>query len=152
MDWKRTKDRITRFYAWVSETDTDLDVMSPSKANVILYVMRLVVTVSCFVMCCTCHGRFFSGIDYAGHGVWGWIGLWFTCAWGATIQSIAVMWFLGVTPLKKPRWDYFGFGLAFLALFLSGLSRHVPSPILGEMMVGSAASLLIYLGLFVEKQ
>jgi len=84
--------------------------------------------------------------------VCGGIALWFTCAWAATILSIVIMWFLGITPLKKPRWDYFGFGLAFLALFLSGLSRQVPSPVLGEMMVGAAATLLIYLGLFVEKR
>ena len=123
-----------------------------TRANVILYVMRLVVTVLIYAICCFQQGRFFSGIDYAGHGVWGWIGLWFTCTWAASILSIAVMWIIGITPLKKPRWDYFTFGLAFLALFLSGLSSHVPSPILGEIMVESAATLLIYLGLFVEKQ
>lgn len=121
------------------------------RANAILYVMRLVVTVLIYVVCCFHQGRFFSGIDYAGHGVWGWIGLWFTCAWAATILSIAVMWFLKLTPLRKPRWDYQAFGLAFLGLFLSGLSRQVPSPVLGEMMVGSAAAVLIYMGLFVGK-
>lgn len=123
-----------------------------TRANAILYVMRLVVTVLVYAICCFHQGRFFSGIDYAGHGVWGWIGLWFTCAWAATILSIVVMWILGITPLKKPRWEYFGFGIAFSALFLSGLSKLAPSPVLGEMMVGSATALLLYLGLFVEKR
>lgn len=134
MDWKTTKDKRA------------------FKANALLYVMRLVVTVLVYAICCIRSGRFFSGIDYAGHGVWGWIGLWFTCAWAATILSIVVMWILGITPLKKPRWEYFGFGITFSALFLSGLSEFAPSPILGEMMVGSAAVLLLYLGLYVEKQ
>ena len=121
-----------------------------TRAHAILYVMRLVVTVLLFSICCFHQGRFFSGIDYAGHGVWGWIGLWFTCAWTATILSIVVMWFIKRTPLKMPRWDYWAFGLAFLVLFLSGLSRQVQNPALCEMMVGSATALLIYLGLFVE--
>ena len=121
-----------------------------SRANAILYVMRLVVTVLIYVICCFHHGQSFSGIDYAGHGVWGWIGLWFTCAWAATILSIFVMWFLGTTPLRKPRWEYFGFGIAFSVLLLSGLSKRTPSPVLGEMMVGSAAAFLLYLGLFVK--
>ena len=123
-----------------------------SRPNDILYVMRLVVTVLIYVICCFHHGQSFSGIDYAGHGVWGWIGLWFTCAWAATILSIFVMWFLGITPLKKPRWDCFAFGLAFGGLFLSGLTSHVPCPPFGEMTVGSAAALLLYLGLFMGKR
>lgn len=134
MDWKTTKDK--RVF----------------KANALLYVMRLMVTVLIYAIRCFHKGRFFSGIDYAGYGVWGWIGLWFSCTWAASILSIAVMWIIGLTPLKKPRWDYLAFGLAFLALFLGGLSSHVPNPVLGEIMVGSAATLLIYLGLFVEKQ
>lgn len=133
MDWKTTKDKRA------------------FKANALLYVMRLVVTVLIYAICCFRSGRFFSGIDYAGYGVWGWIGLWFTCAWTATILSIVVMWFIKRTPLKMPRWDYWAFGLAFLVLFLSGLSRQVQNPALCEMMVGSATALLIYLGLFVEK-
>lgn len=123
-----------------------------TRAHAILYVMRLVVTVLLFSICCFHQGRFFSGIDYAGHGVWGWIGLWFSCAWAATILSIIGMWILGITPLKKPRWEYFGFGIAFSVLLLSGLSKRTPSPVLGEMMVGSAAAFLLYLGLFVKKQ
>ena len=63
-----------------------------SRANFILYVMQLLVTVLLYAICGFRHGRFFSGIDYAGHGAWGWIGLWFTCAWAATILSIAIMW------------------------------------------------------------
>ena len=152
MDWKRTKERITHFYEWVSKTDADLEVMPPSRANIILYVMQLVVTVSCFVMCCTWHGRFFSGIDYAGHGVWGWIGLWFSCAFAASIISMATMWVLKMTPRMKPRWDYFAFGIAFLVMFVGGVSRNVPNPVIGEISVGAATTLLLYVSLFTEKR
>jgi len=130
----------------------ELEDVHSSKAIAYLYLMRLGVTLLLYAICFFRHGRFFSGIDYAGSSVLGWIGLWFTCAWAATILSIVVMWILGITPLKKPRWEYFGFGITFSALFLSGLSEFAPSPILGEMMVGSAAVLLLYLGLYVEKQ
>ncbi len=150
MDWKRTKDSITRFFEWVSEPDDDLDVPL-SGANFILYLMRLVFTVSYFVICCTWHGRFFSGIDYAAHGVWGWIGLWFSCAFVASIISMATMWVLKITPRMKPRWDYFAFGMAFLVLFVGGVSRHLPNPVIGEISVGAAATLLLYVSLFVEK-
>ena len=150
MDWKRMKHVIASQFEDVSSLEfKDVRI---SRANACLYLMRLGITVLLYAICLLRHGRFFSGIDYAGHGVWGWIGLWFTCAWAATPLSIVVMWILGKTPLKKPRWDCFAFGLAFLSLFLSGLSSHVPTPVLGEMMVGSAAAFLLYLGLFVKKQ
>ncbi len=42
-------------------------------------------------------------------------------------------------------------GVAYLLLFLSGLCRHLPNPMLGEMVVGSRAVLPLYLSLFVEK-
>lgn len=150
MDWTKMKHVITSLFEVVS--GLELKAVRISRANAFLYLMRLGVTVLLYAICFLRHGRFFSGIDYAGHGVWGWIGLWFTCACAATLLLIVVMWILGITPLKRPRWDCFAFGLAFLSLFLSGLSSHVPSPVLGELMVGSAAALLLYLGVFVEKQ
>ena len=150
MDWTKMKHVITSLFEDVS--GLELKAVRISRANALLYLMRLGVTVLLYAICFLRHGHFFSGIDYAGHGVWGWIGLWFTCAWSATLLSILVMWILGITPLKKPRWDYCGFCIAFSALFLSGLSKIAPSPALGEMMVGSAAALLMYMGLFVEKR
>ena len=150
MNWIRMKGVITSLFKKLS--GLELEDVHSSKANAYLYLMRLGVTLLLYAICFFRHGRFFSGIDYAGSSVWGWFGLWFACAWAATLLSILVMWILGITPLKKPRWDYFGFSIAFSALFLSGLSKTAPSPALGEMMVGSAAALLMYMGLFVEKR
>lgn len=125
--------------------------VSPGRANVILYVIRLILTVVLFAICRWQHGVFFSGIDYYGHSIWGWIGLWFTCAWAACVLGMAALWLLKITPRRKPRWDYFAFGVAFLVLFVSGSSRQVPNPIVGEIGVGAAATLLLYVSLFREK-
>ena len=125
---------------------------SPGRTNVILYVARLTLTVVLFAICYRRHGVFFSGIDYSGHSIWGWFGLWFTCAWAACIIGMAVLWLLKITPLREPRWDYFAFGVTFLILFMSGLSRQVPNPIIGEIGVGAAATLLLYVSLFSEKR
>lgn len=124
--------------------------VNPGRANVILYVVRLILTVALFAICCWRHGVFFSGIDYSGHSICGWIGLWFTCAWAACIIGTTVLWLLKITPRRKPNWEYFTFAIAFLILFASGLSRHVPNPIIGEIGVGAAATLLLYVSFFSE--
>ncbi len=133
------------------ETAGQAKPMRLSRSAMLLHMLSLVLTVVLFVICLKERGAFFSGIDYSCHGALGWIGLWISCVWAAYILSIFVFWLFGVTPLKRPRWDYFAFGIAFLVLFLSGLSRHVPSPCIGEVLVGSAATLLLYVSLFVEK-
>ena len=127
------------------------------RANaIILYVVRLVVTILVYAICCFCHGRSFSGIDYAGHGVWGWIGLWFSCAFAASIISLATLWVLKLTP----RSDSSGLNVPPNGTFENApdgtfnvlLSRHVPNPIIGEISAGAAATLLLYVSLFTEKR
>lgn len=125
--------------------------MKPTKAKVLLMALAFIVTAVLFTICCLQDGVFFSGIIYAGHGWFGWVLLWLTCAWAAIIVCAFVLWLLGLSPLKRPRWAHFAAEAAFLLLFLSGLSRHVPDPMLGETLVGSGAGLLLYLSLFVEK-
>lgn len=149
MDWIEMKRRFIRLYEDV--TGSDLEDERNLKGNGILYVMRVGITIVFYIICCTWHGRFFSGIDYAGHGIWGWIGLWLSCTWAATIVSIVTMWFLKLTPQARPHSGYFILGIVFLLLFVGGLSRHVQNPVIGEILVGSAASVLLYLSLFAEK-
>lgn len=126
-------------------------VVKPTKSKVGLMALSFAVTVVLFIICYLQKGVFFSGIVYAGHGWFGWICLWLSCMWTATILCAFVLWFLGLSPLKRPRWAYFAAGVAFLLLFVSGLSWHLPDPMLGEMLVGSAAALPLFLSLFVEK-
>ena len=116
------------------------------RANAILYVIRLVVTLLLFIKCLLQHGRSIPGIDYSRHGILGWVGLWLSCAWMAVILSIIVLWMKA--PSRRPRWTYLALGSLFLVLFLSGVSRHTPNPNVGEILVGSAASLLFYTGLY----
>lgn len=143
------KEKILAFY---EEEKADAAVsMKPTKAKVLLMALAFITATVLFTICCFQGGVYFSGIEYAGHGWLGWVLLWFTCAWTALIVCTFVLWLLGLTPLKRPRWAYFAAGATFLLLFLSGLSRHVPNPMLGEMLVGSAAALPLYLSLFVEK-
>ena len=143
------KEKILAFYA---DEKADVAVaMKPTKAKVLLMALALIVTAVLFTICCSKDGVFISGIAYAGRGWFGWVLLWFTCAWTALIVCVSTFWLLGLTPLKRPRWELFAAGAAFLLLFLSGLSRYVPNPMLGEMLVGSAAALPLYLSLFVEK-
>ena len=134
--------------------DVEADVavaMKPTKSKVLLMALTFVVTMVLFTICCFQDGVFFSGIAYAGRGWFGWFCLLLTCAWTAIILSTFTLWLLGLTTFKRPRWAYFAAGAAFLLLFLSGLSRHVPDPMLGEIGVGSVSALLFYLSLFVEK-
>lgn len=124
------------------------DARFPVRANAILYIMRLVVTLLLYIACLLRHGLSIPGIDYSGHGILGWVGLWISCAWMAVILSIIVLWILRIAPSRRPRWTYLALGSLFLVLFLSGVSRHTPNPNVGEILVGSAASLLFYIGLF----
>ena len=122
------------------------DVRFPGRANAILYIVRLVVTLLLYIVCLLRHGLSIPGIDYSGHGILGWVGLWLSCGWLAVILSIIVLWM--IAPSRRPRWTYLALGSLFLVLFLSGVSRHTPNPNLGEISVGSAASLLFYIGLY----
>ena len=74
------------------------------------------------------------------------------CTFAASIFSLATLWVLKFTPRRKPRWDYFAFGTAFLVLFVGGVSRHLLNPVIGEISVGAAATLLLYVSLFVKKR
>ena len=118
------------------------------RANAVLYLSTLTMTVLLFAICRFRHGRFFTGIDYSGQGVLGRIGLWFTCVWLSAIISILGLWSIGKNPLKKPRWKYLPLCVAFLVSFVSGLSRLTPNPMVGEILVGSVAAVLTYWTLF----
>lgn len=143
------KEKILAFY---EDEKVDAAVaMKSTKAKALLMAIAFIATATLFIICCTQGGVFFSGIVYAGRGWFGWVCLWFTCAWTALIVCVFTFWLLGLTPTKRPRWELFATGAAFLLLFVSGLSRHVPNPMLGEMLTGSAAALPLYLSLFVEK-
>lgn len=143
------KEKILALY---EEVETDVaEVTRPTKGKAILMVLTFMMTVALFTICCCQDGVFFSSIVYAGRGWFGWVCLFLACAWTAIIVSMFPLWLLGLTPLKRPHRAYFAAGMAFLLLFLSGLSRHVPDPMLGETLVGSGAALLLYLSLFVEK-
>ena len=124
------------------------DARFPVRANAILYIMRLVVTLLLYIACLLRHGLSIPGIDDSGHGILGLVGLWISCAWMAVILSIIVLWILRIAPSRRPRWTYLALGSLFLVLFLSGVSRHTPNPNVGEILVGSVASLLFYIGLF----
>lgn len=146
MDWKQFMCLLEKVYG---NPDERIDFF---RANIILYVMRWILGIVLFFIFCYCHhGVFLSGIDYSGHGRWGWFGLGLCCSWTAIILSIAIMWVLGLTPLRRPRTAFFLFGLAFQTLFFTGLSAHSLYPIISEIAIGSCASGLLYMSLFVEE-
>ena len=145
---KSIKEEILAIY---DDVETEVEVaMTPNRSKVLLKALAFVVTVVHFTICRFQDGIFFSGIVYAGHGWCGWVCLLLSCAWTAIILSAFTLWRLGLTPFKRPRWELLIPGAAFLLLFVSGLSRHAPDPMLSETLVGFGAALLLYLSLFVE--
>lgn len=142
--------KIKRLFDEICE-DVDVDTpkaLKPSQSKMVFMMLSFIVTVVLYVLCCSQKGVFFSGIYYSGHGPLGWICLWITCYCMSSLYCSFMLWFLGLTPQRKPRWGLFATGMAFFVLFVGGLSRHVPKPIIGELLIGSSAALLIYCSLF----
>lgn len=93
-------------------------------------------------------GIFASGIDYSGHGVWGMLALLLTCISLAGIVIMIFFWIIGYAPRKKLRRVCLPVAFTLLALFILGVARHSPAPILTELGSATASGLAFFIGLY----
>ena len=84
-------------------------------------------------------GVFFSRIDYSGNGFLGWTGLLITSLMTGGICSILALRLLRCTARRKPSWKSFTLAILALLLFLSGIARHSPLPMISEMLLSAIA-------------
>ena len=125
---------------------------SPKAATKVLMALALILALFLFfVFAVPCKGIFPSGIDYSGHGFLGWAALFLSSACMATMVSVFVLWLFRGLPRRKPEWKYFAFAIVFMVLFVVGISRHVPDPIIGEVGCGACTVMALYLSFFCRK-
>lgn len=86
-------------------------------------------------------GVFLTGLDYSGHGFWGWLGLFVTCFNVAMISAIIILWALGKIPFRKTRFGWFAIGLIFIVLVIFRISLGWNHPLFGEILLSYAACL-----------
>ena len=102
-----------------------------------------------FLIPCVKAGGLFWSVDYSGHGFWGWLALYCTCAFTAGIIAMLVLWPLGFAT-RKPRWACLVLGTAFLAMSVLGASQHTPNPLIAELGCITAAWYGFYCGLYSQ--
>ena len=149
---KRIQEWAQSVFAEVDEQLETKPLRRPYGALALIEVISFVLGLCFMIPCVKGGGIFWSGVDYSGHGFWGWLALYCTCVFLAGIISMLVLWMLGCATQKKPRLAYLIAGTAFLALSVLGVSRHTPLPIIAELGVTVAAWYGFYLGLFAKEK
>ena len=137
---------------WLEAWGRELGIeFPPSAAKRVIWGFTLVLASLFFIDCLSRGGSFATGIVYAGYGVFGLACLGVTCASASCLAAIITLWLLNLTPNRRPRKVPLGLVILFLVWFEVGLARHLPDPVLGEMVLGAASALFLYLSLFVQQ-
>lgn len=148
---KKIQRWVRSVFAEVDEQLGTKPLRRPYGVLVLIEVMSFVLGLCFLISSVRRGGLFWSGVDYSGHGFWGWLALFCTCVFLAGIISMLVLWMLGYATQKKPQWAYLVVGTAFMVLAILGVASHTPSPIVAELGVTTVAWYGFYLGLFAKE-
>ena len=159
-------DNQNRFLEWVNavwkeveeandETDQGQEGFRPVSLRrlcKLIGVISVVIGLILFVIYAINGGVFESGIDYSGHGVWGMFALLLTSISLAGIVTMIFFWIIGYASQKKLRRICLPVAFSFLVLFILGVARHSPFPVLTELGCAMVSGMTFFLGLFAPER
>ena len=159
-------DNQNRFLEWVyavwkeaeeanNETDQDRERPRPvslRRLSKLIGVISVVTGLILFVIYAMNGGVFESGIDYSGHGVWGMFALLLTSISLAGIVTMIFFWIFGFAPRKKLRRICLPVAFSFMVLFILGVARHSPAPVLTELGCAMISGMAFFLGLYAPER
>ena len=103
------------------------------------WIITVALAVVLFLICRGLDYHFFSGVYYSGSS----LHLWLPCVFLASTASIIIVWLIRRTT-GKPIWWLLVAGLVLLTVWLSGLARLLPWPILSDCVLGVLTANAVY--------
>lgn len=159
-------DNQNRFLEWVyavwkevedANNERDQGRESPRPVSLrkrckLIGVISVMMGLILFVIYVINGGVFESGIVYSGHGVWGMFALLLTSISLAGIVTMIFFWIFGYATQKKLRRICLPVAFSFLVLFILGVARHSPFPVLTELGCAMISGMAFFLGLYAPER